>query len=107
MKPLKKYHLSRYMEKESKTQPRFSKIVSGANDASLGISVVVAVLLGIGVGIVLENLSGLNWLFWLGVAWGIGAAVLNLYKAYKRMLKDAEELAKNPRYAYKKDKSDE
>lgn len=91
-------------KQDSHKEPRFSKIVSGAYDASLGISVVVAVLLGIGVGIGLEYVSGLNWLFWLGVAWGIGAAVLNLYKAYKRQLKDAEELAKNPRYAYKKDK---
>ena len=61
----------------------------------------VAVALGIGIGIGLEYLSGARWSFWLGVAWGIGAAILNIYKAYQRQQRDAQELAKNPRYAYK------
>lgn len=82
------------------SKPRLESVVRGANELSVGISIVVAVLLGIGVGWGLERLSGIGWLFWLGVAWGMGAAILNLYKAYKRQLRDAEELAKNPRYAY-------
>ncbi len=63
-------------------KPRLSAVVSGANELSLGISIVVAVALGIGIGIGLEYLSGARWSFWLGVAWGIGAAILNIYKAY-------------------------
>lgn len=82
-------------------KPRLSAVVSGANELSLGISIVVAVALGIGIGIGLEYLSGARWSFWLGVAWGIGAAILNIYKAYQRQQRDAQELAKNPRYAYK------
>lgn len=82
-------------------QPKFAKVVSGANDLSVGISIVVAVLLGIGIGIGLQKLTGIRWLFWLGVIWGIAAAILNLYKVYKRQQKEAQELAKNPRYAYK------
>lgn len=82
------------------SKPRLEPIVRGANELSVGISIVVAVLLGIGVGWGLQWLSGVGWLFWLGVAWGIGAAILNLYKAYKRQLREAEELAQNPRYAY-------
>lgn len=88
-------------QKEEK--PALSAIVSGANELSVGISIVIAVLLGIGIGILLERLSGQKWTFWLGVVWGIGAAILNLYRAYKRQQKEAQELANNPRYAYKPD----
>lgn len=86
---------------ESQQKPRLSVVVSGANELSLGISIVVAVGLGIGIGKGLEYLSGARWSFWLGVAWGIGAAILNIYKAYQRQQREAQELAKNPRYAYK------
>lgn len=86
---------------EAQKKPRLSVVVSGANELSLGISIVVAVAIGIGIGIGLEYLSGARWSFWLGVAWGVGAAILNIYKAYQRQQRDAQELAKNPRYAYK------
>lgn len=86
---------------EAQKKPRLSVVVSGANELSLGISIVVAVAIGIGIGKGLEYLSGARWSFWLGVAWGVGAAILNIYKAYQRQQRDAQELAKNPRYAYK------
>ncbi|TLD80982.1 hypothetical protein LS68_005810 [Helicobacter sp. MIT 05-5293] len=89
------------------TQPKFAKVVSGANDLSVGISIVVAVLLGIGIGIGLQKLTGIRWLFWLGVAWGVAAAILNLYKAYKRQQREAQELANNPRYTYKPQDDDD
>ncbi|TLD96382.1 arginine biosynthesis protein ArgJ [Helicobacter jaachi] len=89
------------MDKEQKHKGRLTPIVEGANELSVGISIVVAVLLGIGIGIGLEHLSGAKWTFWLGVVWGIGAAILNLYKAYKRQQRQAQELANNPRYTYK------
>lgn len=88
---------------ENAKKPKLEGIVSGANELSVGISLVVAVLLGIGLGMGLEYLSGYKWTFWLGVFWGIAAAILNLYKAYKRQMKEAESLANNPRYTYKQD----
>lgn len=87
--------------------PRLSAIVRGANELSVGISIVVAILLGIGIGIALAKLSGIQWLFWLGVFWGVAAAILNLYKAYQRQQKEAQELANNPRYTYKPSADDE
>ncbi|MCX2716130.1 AtpZ/AtpI family protein [Helicobacter sp. MIT 21-1697] len=87
--------------------PRLSAIVRGANELSVGISIVVAILLGIGIGIGLAKLSGIKWLFWLGVFWGVAAAILNLYKAYQRQQKEAQELANNPRYTYKPSADDE
>ena len=87
-------------ETDEKEKPTLGIVVSGANDLSVGISIVVAVLLGIGIGILLERVSGQKWLFWLGVVWGVAAAILNLYRAYKRAQKEAQELAANPRYSY-------
>ena len=78
--------------------PRFQKVVEGAYDLSLGISLIVAVALGYGIGYALKALTGVSWLLWLGIVWGVGAAFLNIYKAYKRHKKDLDELATNPRY---------
>lgn len=78
--------------------PRFQKIIEGAYDLSLGISIIVAVAIGYGIGYVLKKLTGVSWLLWLGIAWGMAAAFLNIYKAYKRHKKELDELAKNPRY---------
>jgi len=45
------------------------------------------------------------------LAWsilGIGGAILNIYKAYKRQKSSLDELANDPKYRYKKyDGSDE
>ncbi|BCZ16988.1 Arginine biosynthesis bifunctional protein ArgJ [Helicobacter sp. NHP19-003] len=79
-------------------KPKFKPVVEGANALSLGISIVVAILLGIGVGYGLVKLTGIVWLFWLGVAWGVGAAILNVYKAYKQTKKELDELANDPKY---------
>ncbi|PAF42849.1 AtpZ/AtpI family protein [Helicobacter sp. 11S02596-1] len=81
-------------------EPKFKKVIKGANDLSLGISIVVSVLLGVLIGWALQKLTGIIWLFWLGVFWGIGAAILNTYKAYKRAKKEFDELAKDPKYAH-------
>jgi len=89
-------------------EPKLKKIVSAADGLSLGISIVVAVLIGVGLGLLLKNLFGYQWLLWLGVFWGIAAAVLNVYKAYKKQKKSLDELANDPRYRHKKyDDSDE
>ncbi|MRJ02318.1 MAG: AtpZ/AtpI family protein [Epsilonproteobacteria bacterium] len=77
---------------------KYRKIIEGAEGLSLGISIVVAVLIGIALGYWMEKLSGWRWLFWLGVFWGVSAAILNVYKAYKRQQRELEELARDPRY---------
>ncbi|RUM46069.1 MAG: hypothetical protein DSY46_00985 [Hydrogenimonas sp.] len=84
------------MAEENK--PKAKKIIEGANDLSLGISMVVAVLIGVGLGIGMKELFGIEWLFWLGVFWGVAAAGLNVYKAYKKQLESLEELKNDPRY---------
>ncbi|MBN2721891.1 MAG: AtpZ/AtpI family protein [Campylobacterales bacterium] len=87
--------------------PKLKKIVNAADDLSLGISIVVAVLIGVGIGLGLKHLFGYDWLFWLGVFWGIAAAFLNVYKAYAKQKKSLDELANDPRYTYRKPTKEE
>ena len=87
---------------EEEHKPRIKPIIEAADSLSLGISMVVAVLMGVGLGWLIKNLSGIAWTFWIGVAIGIAAAILNVYKAYSKQYKEYEELAKEPRYAIKK-----
>jgi len=88
------------MSKED--EPKLKKVVVAADGLSLGISMVVAVLLGVGLGILLKNIFDTPWLLWVGVFWGVGAAVLNVYKAYEKQKKSLDELADDPRYRHKK-----
>jgi F0F1-type ATP synthase assembly protein I len=89
-------------------EPKFKKIVTAADGLSLGISIVVAILLGVGIGIVLKNTFEIPWLLWLGVFWGVAAAILNVYKAYEKQKKELDKLADDPRYRHRKyDDSDE
>jgi F0F1-type ATP synthase assembly protein I len=82
----------------SEKKPRYGKIVEGAEQLSLGVSIVVAILLGIAIGIGLKKLFGIYWLFWLGVFWGVSAAGLNIYRAYKRQKDEFDKLKDDPRY---------
>ena len=94
------------MSKEE--EPKLKKVVVAADGLSLGISMVVAILIGVGLGLLLKNLFGYPWLLWLGVFWGVAAAILNVYKAYEKQKKSLDELAHDPRYRHKKyDDSDE
>lgn len=86
------------MKSNMESKPKFKPVVEGANALSLGISIVVALLLGVGIGYGLLKLTGLAWLFWLGVFWGVGAAILNVYKAYKQAKKELDDLANDPKY---------
>jgi len=88
-------------------KPRIKPIIEAADSLSLGISMVVAVLMGVGIGWLIKSLSGVAWTFWIGVAIGIAAAILNVYKAYSKQYKEYEELAKEPRYAIKKQLDEE
>ena len=88
------------MSENNNQEPKFKPIIEGANKLSLGISMVVAILLGVGIGKVMENMFGYGWLFWLGVFWGISAAGLNIYKMYKVVKKDLDDVANDPKYQY-------
>ncbi len=94
-------------ENEQEPKPKVKSIIEAADSLSLGISMVVAVLMGLGIGWLLKNLTGIGWTFWIGVAIGIAAAILNVYKAYSKQYKAYEELAKEPRYAIKKQIDDD
>ena len=85
-------------QKDSAQNPKLRSVIVGANGLSLGISIVVAILLGIGAGVLMQKIFGVFWVLFLGVAWGIAAAVLNVYKVYKAELRDFEKIADDPKY---------
>jgi F0F1-type ATP synthase assembly protein I len=82
----------------NKNDPKLKKVVEAADGLSLGISMVVAVLMGVGLGYMMRQWFGYEWLFWLGVFWGVSAAVLNVYRAYAKQKASLDELANDPRY---------
>lgn len=88
-------------------KPRLKPIIEGAETLSLGISMVVAILIGVAIGLGLKKLTGITWLLWIGVAIGILAAFLNVFKAYSKQYKEFEKLAKDPRYNMGKAQKDD
>ncbi|MBC8238408.1 MAG: AtpZ/AtpI family protein [Helicobacteraceae bacterium] len=93
--------------KEEEKQPRIKPIIEAADSLSLGISMVVAVAMGVGIGFLLKSMTGLAWTLWIGVFIGVAAAILNIFKAYQKQKEMYEDLAKEPRYAIKKQLDDE
>lgn len=85
--------------KENK--PKHQDKVVALDNLSLGISIVVAIAIGFGIGYGLRELTGYSWTLWLGLAWGIIAAGVNVYRAYKRAQKQFEGLENDPRYAHR------
>ena len=81
-----------------KQKGKLGKTVEGAEKLSLGISIVVAVLLGIGVGIILKKWTGYTWTLWLGVFWGVAAAIMNIRIEYNKLKKDYDKVANDPKY---------
>jgi ATP synthase protein I len=75
-------------------EPKYKKTLEGIESLSLGISMVVAVVIGVAVGLGLKALTGWTWTLWVGVFWGVAAAVNNIYRAYKKQQREFEELAK-------------
>lgn len=94
---------------EDEHKPKYKELVIGLNDLTLGISMVIAVLIGVGLGYALRWIFGVGWVLWIGVFFGVAAAVLNVFKAYKQQQKAFAELANDPKYSHKKsvDKSND
>ncbi len=88
-------------KKEDKNIPKHRPKLQALDNLSLGISIVAAVAIGFGIGYGLKALTGYTWTLWLGIFWGIAAAILNIYKAYKRAKKEFEGLENDPRYAHR------
>lgn len=80
--------------------PKHRDKVEALDNLSLGISIVVAIVLGVALGMGLKSWTGYDWTLWLGVFWGIAAAIMNIYKAYKKAKKGYDELLKDPKYKY-------
>jgi len=83
---------------EKQQKGKLGKTVEGAEKLSLGISIVVAILLGIGIGILLKKWTGYTWTLWLGVFWGIAAAIMNIKIEYNKLKKDYDKVANDPKY---------
>lgn len=86
----------------SSPKPKYHDAVAGFSQLALGFSIVIALAIGVGIGLLLRKWLGYDWLLWLGVFWGVGAAVLNVYKAYKAQFNALEKLKDDPKYSYKK-----
>jgi F0F1-type ATP synthase assembly protein I len=87
---------------EEKEIPKHRDKVEALDNMSLGISIAVAIALGVGIGLLLKEWTGYTWTLWLGVFYGVAAAVLNVQKAYKRAKKELDKLADDPKYAHLK-----
>lgn len=89
-------------EQTEKEIPKHRDKIEALDNMSLGISMVVAVALGVGLGLLLKEWTGYTWTLWIGVAYGIAAAILNVKKAYDRQKKALDKLADDPKYAHLK-----
>lgn len=88
-------------ENQQEPKPKHQDKIVALDSLSLGISIVAAIIIGFGIGYGLKQLTGYSWALWLGIAWGVLAAVMNVYRAYKRAQKQYEGMENDPRYAYR------
>lgn len=79
------------------------EVVKGAEQLSLGVSIVVALLIGAGMGYWAMRETGWTWTLFAGVAVGIAAAVLNVKKAYDAQIKSLDELKDESKFKPVKD----
>ena len=82
------------MDTEKKI-PKYQNLSKNYSLLSIGFSVVIAVVLGVFIGIALRNYFEQEWLLFLGIFWGLAAAALNIYRPYKKFRKELELEAKN------------
>lgn len=73
---------------------KINTAIKAADSLSLGISIVIAILMGFGIGWGLKELTGSNWGLGIGIVIGVGAAINNIYKAYKSQVKSYAEFDK-------------
>jgi F0F1-type ATP synthase assembly protein I len=85
------------LDKEIKKEPKYGHVIQGVNQLSLGISMVVAVALGVAIGIGLKTFFEADWLLFVGIFWGVAAAFLNVFKEYQKQKKDLDQLAEDRR----------
>lgn len=93
--------MSEENEKESAKRLKTKALYEGVDQLSLGISMVVAVIFGVGIGLGLRYLFGYDWLLWLGVFWGVAAAGLNVFKAYQKQVSSYDKIKDDPKYQHK------
>ena len=86
---------------ELNSQPKHKGKLVALDSLSLGISMVVAIVIGVGIGLLLKSWTEEAWTLWIGLVLGILAALNNVYKAYKRAQKEFEGMENDPRYAYR------
>lgn len=79
------------------------EVVKGAEQLSLGISIVVAIIIGSGAGYWIMKETGWTWTLFAGVAVGIAAAALNVKKAYDAQIKSLDELKDEGKFKPAKD----
>jgi len=79
------------------------EVVKGAEQLSLGISIVVAILIGSGAGYWIMKETGWTWTLFAGVAVGIAAAALNVKKVYDAQIKSLEQLKDESKFKPAKD----
>lgn len=92
----------KYLKKnQPEEEPKHKSKLVALDYLSLGISIVASVIIGTFFGIFLKNMTGYNWFLFVGIFWGIMAAILNIYRAYKRAQKEYEGMENDPRYAYR------
>ncbi len=91
----------KYLNKDEKLTPKHKDKIVALDNLSLGISIVAAIAIGAGVGILLKKFTGYDWTLFLGIFWGIAAAGLNIQKAYKRAQKQYEGMEDDPRYSHR------
>lgn len=87
-------------EDNKNIKPKHQDKIEALDSLSLGISMVVAIILGVAIGLGLKSWTGYSWTLWLGVFWGVSAAILNVYKAYKKAQKSFKELENDPKYKH-------
>ncbi|MFC2750693.1 MAG: AtpZ/AtpI family protein [Campylobacter sp.] len=78
-------------------------VVKGAEQLSLGVSIVVALAIGAGFGYWMMKETGWTWTLFAGIAVGIAAAGLNIKKAYDVQIKSLDELKDKGKFKPAKD----
>ena len=92
---------SKYLKEDDGSAPKHQGKLAALDNLSLGISIVAAIAIGAGVGILLKKWTGYDWTLFVGIAWGLAAAGLNIHRAYKRAQKTYEGMEDDPRYAHR------